>query len=55
MAFSSLVVWAHILLDLNVLVRSDEGKEKRFGTGAEQVLIELLNPKTQVAIIRVFT
>ena len=43
--FSSLVVWANILLDLTVLVRSDNGKEKRFGTGAEQVLIELLDPK----------
>ena len=46
--FSSLVVWAHILLDLTVLVRSANGKEKRFGTGTEQVLIELLDPKLKL-------
>lgn len=46
--FCCLVVWAHILLDLTVLVKSDDGVEKRFGTGAEQVLIELLDPKLKL-------
>jgi len=34
-----------MLLDLTIAIKSDNGKEKRFGTGAEQVLIELLDPK----------
>ncbi len=46
--FSSLVVWANILLNLNVLVRSGDGKEKRFGTGSAQVLIEVLDPKIKL-------
>ena len=42
----TVVVWAHLLLDLTVLVRSDHG-QKAFGTGDEQVLIELIDRNMQ--------
>ena len=46
--FSSLVVWAHTVLDLTVLVKSGDRREKRFGRGSEQVLIEVLDPKIKL-------
>ena len=42
----TVVVWAHLLLDLTVLVKSDHG-QKAFGTGDEQVLIELIDRNMQ--------
>lgn len=36
-----LVVWAHHVLGLTTVVRFPDGREKRLGTGTEQILIEM--------------
>ena len=45
--FCCLIVWAHVVLGLTVLIRSEAGEEKRFGTGPEQILIEQLDSQNQ--------
>jgi hypothetical protein len=37
----AIVAWAHNILDLTVMVKLENGSEKKFGTGQEQVLIEV--------------